>query len=231
MSTDKAAQTVADTELLDPALVEAYLCDHPGFFRNRPDLLAALQLPHGGEGAVSLVERQVSLLRERNIDMRSRLAVANDNAARNERLFAATRAMVLKLIEATNMPSLEAAVLRELRDGFDVSLSALIWFDAAAQHLPVTPADAASSDAIRNLVRHGKSLCGVLRGTEMQALFGGQISEGSAAVAPLAIDGSVVGVIAVGHRDVEYYQAGDGTLFLDYIAEVIERLAMSHRAA
>lgn len=227
MSSDKVATQLAeDTEALDPALVEAYLRDHPGFFRNRPDLLSALQLPHGGEGAVSLVERQVSLLRERNIDMRKRLATVTDNAERNDHLFTATRALVLQLLEAQSVADMERAFISAMKDSFDVAMSSLLWLpEAAAVISGVEIASPERAESVAALVRHGHSLCGVLRGEEMSALFRGQANEGSAAVAPLMADGQLLGVIAVGDRDVERYQAADGTMFLDYLAEVIVRLA------
>lgn len=232
MSSDKVAtQLVEDTEALDPALVEAYLRDHPGFFRNRPDLLSALQLPHGGEGAVSLVERQVSLLRERNIDMRKRLAAVSDNAERNDKLFIATRDLVLKLIEATSIADMEQTFTRAMADDFDVSMSCLLWLPEAEGRIQsAEPASAERAAPISALVRHGHSLCGVLRGEEMSALFKGHVAEGSAAVAPLMHDGQLLGVVAVGDRNVERYQAADGTMFLDYLAEVIIRLATAHNA-
>ena len=43
------------TESLDPRQVETFLSEHPAFFKHRPELLTALELPHGGAGAVSLV--------------------------------------------------------------------------------------------------------------------------------------------------------------------------------
>ncbi|MDZ7825512.1 MAG: DUF484 family protein [Gammaproteobacteria bacterium] len=53
--------------------VADYLRDHPEFFLGRDALLADMILPHGSDGAISLVERQLQVLRERNDDMRRRL--------------------------------------------------------------------------------------------------------------------------------------------------------------
>ena len=73
------------------------------FLSTAPDVLVALELPHGGTGAVSLVERQVNLLRERNIDMRSRLAAAHAHAEQNDSLFSGTRETVLQLLALDTM--------------------------------------------------------------------------------------------------------------------------------
>lgn len=227
MSTDKVtARAAEDTETIDPALIEAYLRDHPGFFRHRPDVLAALQLPHGGEGAVSLVERQVSLLRERNIDMRKRLATVSENAEHNEQLFNGTRTLVLRLLDATDSEQIMNLFNTVMKDAFKVQLSSLLWLPTAGDVIPgARTVNAETADIVSNLVRHGKTLCGVLRAEEMRALFGDRTGEGSAAIAPLMLEGQLVGVLAVGNTDVEHYQAADGTLFLDYLAEVIVRLS------
>ena len=52
--------------------VVAYLKDNPAFFIDQDDLLAQLRIPHLRGSSISLVERQVAVLRERNIDMRNR---------------------------------------------------------------------------------------------------------------------------------------------------------------
>jgi uncharacterized protein YigA (DUF484 family) len=229
MSTETLnAQPDNDSESLDPALVEAYLRDHPGFFRNRPTLLTSLELPHGGEGAVSLVERQVSLLRERNIDMRKRLAEIGGNAEKNEALFAATRDLVLSLISANDLATRESVFRDAMKSAFAVPLSALHWLPGAEDVVAdAKPIDANAAQTLSGLTAHGKSLCGVLRGEEMAALFETTPSEGSAAVAPLMHEGRILGIVAVGDRNVSRYQAGDGTLFLDYLAEVLMRLAVA----
>ncbi|GIR71397.1 MAG: hypothetical protein CM15mP74_26480 [Halieaceae bacterium] len=67
---------------LDPNDVEAFLRANPNFLQDRPGLLAVLNLPHGGEGAVSLVERQVSVLRERNIASRQKINALSTLAGR-----------------------------------------------------------------------------------------------------------------------------------------------------
>ena len=45
--------------------VAQYLKQHPDFFDSHPELLEHLHVPHGGNGTVSLVERQLKVLRER----------------------------------------------------------------------------------------------------------------------------------------------------------------------
>ena len=71
---------------LNPDHVAEYLRQHPDFFIDYENLLSELALPHHtGEHAISLVERQVSVLRTRNRDVRNRLNRLLETARDNDR--------------------------------------------------------------------------------------------------------------------------------------------------
>ena len=118
---------------LDPKDVEAFLRAHPDFLQDRPGLLAVLNLPHGGEGAVSLVERQVSVLRERNIISRQKLAELSDIGKENDRLLDATRNTILALLSGENRDSLRRIWLEQVTSTFNADTGALIWFNGDAE--------------------------------------------------------------------------------------------------
>jgi uncharacterized protein YigA (DUF484 family) len=66
--------------------VARYLEDHPDFFLTHGALLEGLQIPHrDSAGAVSLIERQVRVLRERNQalqdQLRELIEIARENWA------------------------------------------------------------------------------------------------------------------------------------------------------
>ena len=58
---------------LTAEVVSNYLRENPDFFNQHPEALSELKISHVGEGAVSLVERQVATLRDRNAELRRRL--------------------------------------------------------------------------------------------------------------------------------------------------------------
>ena len=62
-----------ETGKIDEDAVIAYLRSDPDFFVRQPALLSELNLPHASGRAVSLVEHQVAILRERNVDIRRRM--------------------------------------------------------------------------------------------------------------------------------------------------------------
>ena len=212
-------------ESLDPAQIETFLQEHPAFFKHRPELLMAMELPHGGPGAVSLIERQVNLLRERNIEMRNRLATITRNAESNDALFESTRAMVLSLLECAEATAVPGVIERGFNDHFGVEYASQLWFESAQDHV-ASPllSDPARGRTVASLLKNQRALCGVFRSDEMSALFPNCSHEGSAAIAPLLVGTTLVGALAVGSSDVRRYDGSVGTLFLEYIAEVIVRL-------
>ena len=75
------------SELPGAEQVAAYLKAHKDFFVDHESLLADITIPHETGKAVSLVERQVGVLRERNIELRERLTRLLDVARENDMLF------------------------------------------------------------------------------------------------------------------------------------------------
>ena len=209
------------SDSLDPKAVEAFLRAHPNFLQDRPGLLAVLNLPHGGEGAVSLVERQVSVLRERNIASRQKLAELSDISRENDRLLDATRNTILALLAGENRADLSRIWLDQVTGTFKAEMGALVWLDGSS--------DSAEEALITDkLVRQSSGFSGVLRPEEMQAVFGTAATEGSAALVAIRSGEDHIGVLGVGSHDTQRYRPEDGTLFLDYLAEVIGQLPACH---
>ena len=75
------------SELPSAEQVVAYLKAHKNFFVDHEALLADISIPHETGKAVSLVERQVVVLRERNVELRERLTHLLDVARENDVLF------------------------------------------------------------------------------------------------------------------------------------------------
>lgn len=207
-------------DILDPKDVEAFLRAHPNFLQDRPGLLAVLNLPHGGEGAVSLVERQVSVLRERNIASRQKLAELSDIGRENDRLLDATRNTILALLAGENRADLTRIWRDQVTGTFQADMGALVWLDGSSD-------DAEEALLASKLIRQGGGFSGVLRPEEMETVFGTAAAEGSAALVAIRSGEDDIGVLGVGSHDTQRYQAEDGTLFLEYLAEVIGQLQAS----
>ncbi|MBA4289861.1 MAG: DUF484 domain-containing protein [Pseudomonas sp.] len=210
---------------LDSETVAAYLRLHPEFFIDHDELIPELRIPHQRGDTVSLVERQVKLLRERNIEMRHRLAQLMDVARDNDRLFDKTRRLVLDLLDAGSLEEVVSCVEDSLRREFQVPFVSLILFSDIALPVGRSVSSAEAHQAIGGLLSGGKTVCGVLREHELNFLFGSEDAAqvGSAAVVSLSHQG-LHGVLAIGSADPQHYKSSLGTLFLGYIAEVLARV-------
>lgn len=203
--------------------VIAWLRAHPDFFRIHEELLGDINLPHRAGSAVSLVERQVSLLRERNIESRKNLARLLDTARENDALFAKTRQLVLGLLECRDRAQLRARLAEACRQDFGApACRLLLSANAALAGDDCLPAELPG--VFGEAVNRGRIVTGPLRPRERSAIFGeaGQAIE-SAALVPLGT-ASTFGLLAIGSEDARQFQNGMGTLFLEFIGDVLQRL-------
>ena len=97
---------MTDDTKLSADKVAAFLRQNPEFFQQRSDLLELMRLPDPRGPAVSLLERQAAILRERNQELRERLNGLIDVARENDQLFEHTRRLTLALLEARSTDKL-----------------------------------------------------------------------------------------------------------------------------
>lgn len=216
---DKSSNEITDKDIRD------YLKVHSDFFQHHADMLDHLHISHSSGTAVSLVEKQVSVLRERNMEMRKRLNSLTDNARDNDRLYDLTRKLILELLEADSLNNLGAVFTRSLLEDFEVEHASIILFGDPEQSTSECRIESADSARIEigALIKTKAAVCGALREEELGYLFPAAGSVGSAAVMPLH-NKSELGLIAVGSSDANYYTSAMGTLFLSHIADVLIRL-------
>lgn len=209
---------------LSDELVRDYLKENGDFLQRHPDMLDHLHISHASGSAISLVEKQVSILRERNVDMRHRLNALTANARENDRLYEQTRNLVLSLLEARDLDSLYQAFMDSMSGDFKVEHASMILFGdkSTAGDCRIDTAEAAKIE-IGALIRGNKPVCGVLRKEELNYLFPDASDIGSAALMSL-MGSEPLGLIAVGSSDASKYSSSMGTLFLTQIADVIVRL-------
>ncbi|MGD2075173.1 MAG: DUF484 family protein [Gammaproteobacteria bacterium] len=216
--------------------IAKYLQTHPGFFDERPELLASLRLPHGSGNAVSLIERQVQVLREQNATLRSRLVELVNVARDNDRLSEQMHQLTLDLLRADSLPPLLDVLEDHLRNEFEADAVALrlTGLDEARQRetgaAPMVIDDAAQQ-LFPNALGDGKPQCGRLKQQQLQFLFGSAAQDiESAVVIPLGKRGSE-GLLAIGSREVDRFNPGMGTLFLSHLAELLVLLLRHHLSA
>jgi uncharacterized protein len=225
MSTREARGIPAQQD--EEEAVARYLQQKPEFFENHLQLLARLRLPHArGSSTISLVERQVEVLRERHAALEQKLAdfvtVARANDAVAEKLHRFTRRLLRAQTRQSAIEQLEAS-LREDFDSFHSVLVLIGELDALVpqRFVRLVSADDANLKSFESLFTSGKPRCGQARDSQREFLFGTDSPDiGSVALVPLGDHGSL-GVLALGSTDRDRFHPGMSTDFLARLADLI----------
>ena len=204
--------------------VAQYLAENPGFFEAHAELLGAITVPHPHGGrAVSLVERQVDVLRDKNKVLEMRLAELLRIGQENDAIAARLQHWTRELLRVRDLRELPDRVIEGMTAGFSVPQVALrLWgVDSVHADLPVA---AEVEPEIRTLA-DGLRLpyCGP--NAEIRAaswLPGGGAHTRSIALLPLRVGAApeAFGLLLLGSPDPDRFQTGMGTTFLERIAEI-----------
>ena len=227
MSTQRKAEFTED--VLSEADVNSYLQRHPDFFERHASLLSALRLPHATGAAVSLVERQVSVLRQKDLKLERKLKELLDVARANDALADKIHKTALDLLEARDLRQTLGSVEAALRTEFGADHAVLVVFGE-----PASFGNSSPSRFFRPLERNDPALqpfatfmgssnprCGQVRDAQRDFLFGEQTNEvGSAALVPLG-DKCRVGFLAIGSVDADHFHPGMSFDFLKRLGELI----------
>jgi uncharacterized protein YigA (DUF484 family) len=205
--------------------VVEYLRNNPDFFIQQEELLADLSLPHESGKAISLLERQVTILRDRGIEARQKLSSLLENARNNDQLFDATRNLVLALLRAENVT--------EIAEVTQDQLANLANIDACEIILVAYP-DLNVSQSIRtesleklqhdfdDVFRLKRTHCGAMTEELVDYLFHASNHKiRSTALCPVISNSEVLALLAFGNQAENYFNVNLDTLFLDFIGHVV----------
>ena len=137
-------------EAIDEQTITQYLQQHPDLFDRHPQLLTRLRLQHPRNGTtVSLIERQVEVLREKHAALEQKLAefvrVARDNDSLADRIHRFTRRLLRTTTRAEALAQIEAS----LREDFDAYHTVLVL------QVPKGTASAPSGDSASQFPARG----------------------------------------------------------------------------
>ena len=227
MSTQAKAEFVE--EELSEQSIHDYLVAHPDFFERHSTLLSSLALPHASGGAVSLVERQVAVLRQKDLRLERQLKDLIEVARANDLLSAKIHELTMQLLNASDLDATITVIEEAMRSGFDADHAVLVLFGD-----PEAFDDINAGRFFRAVNRNDPSLkpfgtflggisarCGKIRDSQREFLFHGDADEiGSAALVPLG-DGAEIGFLAVGSVDSERFHPGMSIDFLTRLGDLV----------
>ena len=215
----------SEAETLSEEQVAEYLRNNPDFFLTQDDVLAELTLPHESGKAISLLERQVTILRERGIEARQKLNNLLENARNNDQLFDTTRNLVLALLRAHNITEIAEVAQDQLATHANIDACEVILVERPG--LEVAPSVRVQSleelkQDFEDVFRLKRTHCGALDAEQIEQLFQtGSNSIRSTALCPVINNSEVLAMLALGNKTENYFNINLDTLFLDFIGHVV----------
>ena len=119
---------IVDTDPINSDNVSEYLLSHPDFFVQHPEVLKEIQVPHASGEAISLIEKQLSLLREQHNNMQKQLHDLVEIARQNEELAKRMHLLSLTLMDATDPKDIFSTLYENLKANFKVDHVAVRLF-------------------------------------------------------------------------------------------------------
>ena len=172
-----------------------------------------------------MIERQIDILRERNVTMRRRMNELLQAARSNDEIFAKTRSLNLALLEVNSWPELNEVLATHVLVDFEADFVcahlceaelalALDHIQHHNEHMP-----------LQHLHSNTSALCTTLRREELTQMFplSDHEDSGSAAILNLSLlNGS--GALCIGSRDPGRFAKDMDTLFVTYIADIVAKV-------
>jgi uncharacterized protein YigA (DUF484 family) len=227
MSTQRKADFVG--EQLSEDAVHKFLEEYPDFFERHSSLLGTLRLPHVTGGTVSLVERQVSVLRQKDLKLERKLKELLDVARANDALAAKLHQLTLQLMAASSLPDTLKVLETALRAGFNAEQSILVLFGDprsfadiyAGRFFKVVERNDPALKSFDTFLGNHNPRCGQVRDVQRDFLFGQYANEvGSAALVPLGRK-SEIGFLAIGSIDANRFHPGMSMDFLKRLGQLV----------
>ena len=223
MSTQRK-QDFAAEELSDEA-VRDYLEANPDFFERHGALLSSLSVPHGSGEAVSLVERQITMLRQKEIKIQRQLKDLVEVARANDTLAAKIHELGLQLLSTTDLAATVDSIETGMRSGFGADQSILVLFAEpsmfedidAGRFFRAIPRGSDELKPFDTFLEANGPRCGQVRDSQRSFLFHDDSDEiGSLALVPLG-DNAEIGFLAIGSADADRFHPG---MSIDFLARV-----------
>jgi len=207
--------------------IAAYLQQHHDFFERHPQLLTRMRLHHPRNNAtISLIERQVEVLREKHVTQEQQLSEFIRVARANDELAGRIHHFTRRLLRTQTAAAALKEVDASLRDDFGAQYAVLLVAGGlSAEPAPQLLRAVAIEDPIwrsfDTLFASGKPRCGQIRDVQRDFLFGTEAgSIASVALVPLTTM-KPTGLLALGSTDRERFHPGMSTEFLSRMGELI----------
>jgi hypothetical protein len=228
MSTDRQSQPL--DEDLDETRVVEYLRRQADFFERHPQLLAFMKLNHptGDGSTVSLIERQVAILRDQNRNLERKLMELVKIARDNERVSQQLHALAAELLKVGTLSDIVAVAEDKIRELFETEFVSLRLLPSVTDDASLQLDYETRDDLFREMISQDKPLCGRLRLDQLQFLFRGNAKAVASAAAVSLKAAKPLGILGLGSRNADTYSPAMGHVFLQQLADLISSAIAVH---
>jgi uncharacterized protein YigA (DUF484 family) len=209
--------------VVDDSLIAAYLEQNPDFFEHHPGLLQRMRLHHDGRGAVSLMERQQQVLRQRSAQLEEEITELMTTARRNEELFSRYSELYVQLLSCRTLDDVMDALQRTFSEQLNMPALSLKFFDSP---LELAEQFTFAADTHKQLLSkrftNSPIYLGRLTTDEQKLLFP---NEQIASVALLLLgDQGELGMLAIGNHDASHFEPAMDTLLVRQLQALLSKL-------
>jgi len=199
---------------LDENQVVDYLFSHPEFLDKHKEILAEINASHGFNGNVtSLIERQVSILRDKNKESGRLIEAYRSRYEQGMKNFKTINALSQQLLETQTLTRFYQLFKQEMLGLYAASQVRLYLFINNISSMNIEGISVLRSDAdlrfmFTELLNRNKPLCGSLQAEHLTALFHSSAdSLCSTVIVPLKCR-RWVGLLALGSQCKDQYSHG-----------------------
>jgi hypothetical protein len=216
---------------MNPEDIAHYLRNNPGFFEQFADMMAEVCIPHPHGGrTISITERQLITLRDKNRTLETRLRELISFAEQNDAISDKVHRLSLAMMDAPSLDALLHTVALSLREDFAVPHAALRCWNLghAAGSRPEFVEPAGELTALAEKLVHPH--CGPEVAAEVLSWFGEDGARlKSFALLPLKGE-TAFGLLVLASEDAHRFYPEMGTLYLSRIAELVSHALLRFRA-
>jgi len=219
-------KTDRKSNALSPEMVADFLRENPDFFIGYTELLTDIQVPHLSGEAVSLIEKQVSMLREQNEHTRRQLHELIEVARQNEELARRMHQLSLTLMDAAEPKDIFNTLYDNLRKNFKAdyvavrlfALPAFVDTDAGVEFAGV---EIPEQSLFKSIIEKRLPLSGLLKKQQQVFLFGDDGDELASAVMVPLHGAGWGGILAIGSKNSNRFTEGMGVELLANFGELL----------
>jgi uncharacterized protein YigA (DUF484 family) len=226
-STQQEQQLATELQLI------SLLRENADILLHHPELLTVLEVPHESGKAVSLIERQVTVLRKKLQAQDDRLRDLMNVARDNERLAKSRHSLALNLLAARDLEDVTSIVLDALSNELAADHAVIKLFSDDKERIEKSgglfvDVNDKSLTGFKTMLQQKNTICGKASAEQKAFLFG-EMAEciASVAVIPL-VAGANLGLIGLGANNAERFRSSMGTDFLSQVGELISAALAVH---